>query len=268
MKMHTRYIYDNHVHSSNSPDAADKVMAICETASSKNMLGLCITDHCEIDAFYKDRYNLSVAQSFLEANKAKVAFENEIIVAAGIELGQPMHDVKIAEYVLREIDFDFVLASVHNLKNTEDFYYLKYDGKNVYEYLDRYFDEMLEMVNWGMFNSLAHLTYPLRYMHDINVEISRYDGKIDEILKLLAEKELALEINTSGLRKDEDTLPSFNYIKRFKELGGRYVTIGSDSHQKEAVGSYVKEGMQIAKNAGFDNVVFYLKKKPVPVSIK
>ena len=266
--MHTPYLYDNHVHSNNSPDAHDKIMAICESASAKNLLGFCFTDHCEVDAFYKDRYNISVYQSYFESAKAKIAFDNEIIVASGIELGQPMHEQEIAEAILEKYNFDYVLASVHNLKDTEDFYFLKYDSTNVYEYLDRYFDEILDTVKWGKFDCLAHLTYPLRYMKDVAVDLTRYAEKIDEILKLLAEKNLALEINTSGLRSGGDTHPSLYYVRRFYELGGKYVTIGSDAHTKEDVGSNIKEGMNLAKQAGFNSVVFYLNRKPIAVSIK
>ena len=84
----------------------------------------------------------------------------------------------------------------------------------------------------------------------------------------MPKKNLALEINTSGLRKGEDTHPSFHYVKRFFELGGKYVTIGSDAHTKEDVGSHIKEGMDIAKRAGFNHVVFYMNRKPISISIK
>ena len=63
------------------------------------------------------------------------------------------------------------------------------------------------------------------------------------------------------------TLPDQAQIKRFKELGGKYVTIGSESHCKEDVGKGIAEGIAIAKNCGFDSYTIFENHKPVLISI-
>ena len=110
--------------------------------------------------------------------------------------------------------------------------------------LTRYFEEILELCQWGQFDSLAHLTYPLRYItgqYHIPVDLSRYDSIIDEILRTLAQKGLGLEINTAGLRREiGQTAPTLPYIKRFRQLGGEILTFGSDAHRAQEPGSRLR----------------------------
>ena len=73
------------------------------------------------------------------------------------------------------------------------------------------------------FCTLAHLTYPLRYIkRDTGVipNLSPYRDKIDLVYETLIKKDKALEINVSGLFKGlGETLPAFDEIKRYHDLG-------------------------------------------------
>lgn len=125
-------------------------------------------------------------------------------------------------------EYDFILGSLHCLKGQPDFWQVDYEKNDPFEFFDMYLDQLYELVKWNGFDSLAHLTYPLRYIngeHHFGLELSNYAEKVDEILKLLAKNEKALEINTSGYRQAYGKpLPDFDVVKKFKELGGRYIT--------------------------------------------
>jgi histidinol-phosphatase (PHP family) len=181
--------------------------------------------------------------------------------------------VKAAQDVLSSCDFDFILGSLHNLAGMEDFYFLNYDDQNVNELLSRYFDEMLEMVRWNGFDSLAHLTYPYRYIvgdHGIPAQLyPDYGERVDEILRLLAQNHKALELNTSGLRqKLGQTLPPIEVLRRFRQMGGEYVTIGSDAHRWGDIGSGVETGLALLSQAGFDRFTIYVGREPVLLPIE
>lgn len=264
-------IVDSHIHSNNSRDALDPVISICNEAIKNNLDIITITDHCEINAYIKEGYDKSIRNSIEEINKVKKIFKNKIEILAGSELGQAMQDIEAASDVLKIKNVDFILASVHNVKNMEDFYYMDYNKDTVYEVLDIYFDEILQVIEWGNFDSLAHLTYPLRYIiknSSINTDISKCYKKIDIILQALVEKNKALEINTSGLRsKVGATLPSLDIVKRFKQLGGEFITVGSDSHRSKDVGKGIEEGISIAKKAGFSYITVYKNRIPHKIKI-
>ena len=259
-------ICDCHIHTRCSFDGSDSAAMMCQAAERAGLYAITITDHCECNNYFKDGCYESVRSSYLEAHQAASSFHKRLRVYAGIELGQPMQALSIAEQTLSAADYDFVLGSVHNIRGKEDFYFLDYQEENVYALLDAYLDEVLEMVEWGGFDSLAHLTYPLRYIvgeYGIQIDYSRYDHKVTKILQRLAQKEKALEINTSGLRqKIGRTLPTLHLVRRFREYGGKYVTLGSDAHSWKDVGAGIQEGMKVAAEAGFTHYTIFEKRIP------
>ena len=89
-------------------------------------------------------------------------------------------------------------------------------------------------------------------------DYSFWRDEIDEILRLLASKGIALEINTSGLRQQIGKLmPDLAIIKRFRELGGEMVTVGSDAHKAEDVGKNILDGIRAAASAGFGHIAAF-----------
>ena len=90
-----------------------------------------------------------------------------------------------------------------------------------------------------------------------------FQDRLDKVLKKLSENDKALEVNTSGLRqKINRTLPDEDVIRRFRELGGKYVTIGSDAHRWGDVGSGIEDGLQLLLKCGFTHFTVYEKRKP------
>lgn len=267
-------ILDLHTHSDSSPDAEHSVSLMCEYAMRNGLRGIAVTDHCECDAYYTDSYNVTSVQSLFQAAKSRSVFEGQMIVLLGIELGQPILDFGAASDAISRPSLDFVLASMHNLDGKKDFYYLDYSlpENEPYALLSDYFDNLIKIVEWGNFDSLAHLTYPLRYMvgrdgHDI--DISKFYDKIDCIFKGLIEKGKSLEINTSGLRQELGcTLPDFELVKRYRSLGGELITIGSDAHRAEDIGKGINTGMELAEAAGFRFTALYQSRIPTPIKMQ
>ena len=272
-----KIICDTHVHSDNSFDGESSVAEICESAVKKGINTVIVTDHMEAPEIRlgdKSVYGnacKSIAQSVSDVEKYSEKYKDELRLLKGMELGEPMHMPKLTKKALEIADFDFILASVHNLKDEEDFYYLEYNENNVDGLLKRYFDELLDTAQNAEFDSLAHLTYPLRYIYertDIRPDMNKYSGVIDEIFKALIKRDKALEVNTSGLFElIGTTLPDINLVKRFKELGGKYVTVGSDSHNAEDLGKGVEKGIELIKTCGFKYYTVFCKREPKYVEI-
>ncbi len=266
-------IFDSHTHSDNSPDGFQSVTYLCEKAVEKGIMGISITDHCECDEFDTGRYAMRIRQSNFEAIKARVSFQHSLMVSAGIELGQVMRNISAADHILSVTKLDFVMASVHISKAGEDYYYLDYkSGKvDLDDLLNRYFDDVYETARWNGFDVLAHLTYPVRYIQGrdgVPVDLSRYYDKIDAILKLVAQNGKGIEINTSEIGKNlNETMPSLEILKRYRSLGGEIVTLGSDSHRAETLGSGISQGMDLLEEAGFGYFTFYKEREPRLIKI-
>lgn len=270
--MKYKKIIDMHTHTDNSPDGMHSPVYMCERAEQAGLRGIAFTDHCEVDSFYEESYDRATVQAYFEVAKARSVFSGKLIVLEGIELGQPAYNPALAEKLLSSYNYDVVLGSVHNLRDEQDFYYMEHNREKSPVYFERYLDALLEMIEWGGMDVLSHLTYPLRYMMDekgVMVDIKKYGDKIEQILKKLVEAGIALEINTSGLRQNiGETLPPLEIVKRYKELGGEYITIGSDSHKADDLGTDIHGGMEIAEQAGFKYVTLFQDRMPIPIPIE
>ena len=87
-------------------------------------------------------------------------------------------------------------------------------------------------------------------------------------LRDLAASGIALELNTTGLRRWMKRPAGEGWIlQAFRDYGGRRVTIGSDAHHARDVGCGVRETCAILRESGFDSVTIYRKRKPVQLSI-
>lgn len=178
----------------------------------------------------------------------------------GIELGQPLQDLNAAHDALTGRDYDVVIGSLHNIRDHDDFYHIGEHNPTEQEIdnaLHAYFAESLEMVEWGKFDTLAHITYPLRYMCKAGETPSYkpYQDELDAVLKALIKSDIALEFNTSRiLRTDAPKLPDREVYSRYKELGGKLVTIGADAHRTENIASGVEEAMELLSDIGYQGV--------------
>jgi histidinol phosphate phosphatase HisJ family len=256
---------DFHVHSDNSPDGTNSVIELCESAVLKGLSYIAVTDHCEIDSFYKDRYNIGYRQSYIQAKKAMTVFKDQLCVRAGVELGQATADLSVAGDVT-SLNYDFILGSLHALSGRKDFAFLSYGPSDVKTLFSDYLGELARLAEWGGFDSLAHLTYPLRYINGENghsLKTEDFGGEIETVLRAIVKRGIALEINTSGLRqKLQSTMPDLFCLRLYKSLGGELLTLGSDAHRSADIGAGIEAGVSIAKEAGFDRYCVYTGRKP------
>lgn len=278
-------LIDCHTHTQFSEDSEADINQMVERAYRLGLAAYAITDHCECNAWYtEEHYNAPVSHYFgygkdfensvTAVTKLKEQYKGRLTLICGTEMGQPMQDIEIAEKIVSDERLDFVLASLHQLPNEDDFAFIEYDKlseSEIYSLCERYFNEIYEMCKWGKFDILSHLTYFLRYMKGgfgIDPDITPYDEIIAESFRELIRKDKGIEINTSGLRQNYgDTFPSLKYVKLFRDLGGELLSVGSDAHTVEDLGKGIAEGAEIAKAAGFTRLCYFKKRKPHFINI-
>ena len=89
------------------------------------------------------------------------------------------------------------------------------------------------------YDVLGHLTYVCKSSFNPTgkgIAYSEISDITDEILKIVISNGKGIEVNTSGVDRIGDFLPTVDFVKRFCELGGEIITIGSDAHDKSRVG--------------------------------
>ncbi len=261
-------LFDSHIHSDNSPDGVHAATFLCENAVARGLSGIAITDHCEMHRFQEQQVSRRLRQSYFETLKARVSFCQRLIVSFGMELGQPNADYALSEKILAEYPYDFVLGSLHSVQNI-NFHHLnakELSGAELDDELVRYYTTLLEIVSWGKFDALAHLTYPVRYVtgrDKVEIPQARLDELVEPVLRRMVEKGIALELNTSGYRQGlGGPMPAMRYLSWYRQMGGETITIGSDAHSAPAVGSHISDAMELLAQCGFTHFAFYRRRKP------
>ena len=259
------------MHTHHSPDATDSVDRICQRAIAEGIGTISITDHCDMDLWESHGILYTLQQSIAETREAAERYKGRLEVLCGVELGEPLDAADQGECALSLTDFDIVICSVHSEPGIGDYYYLPETIEDPYALLERYYQSLLRHVRWGRFDTLAHMTYPMRYLtgrRGITIDERNFDDIRDEIFKALIEKGRALELNTSGLfDRYGVTLPDLRMLRRYRELGGELLTIGSDAHRAEHLCRGILQGRALAREAGFTHSVYYKERRPVWVEI-
>lgn len=268
---------DFHLHSSYSGDASDTIECMVTAGIQKGLTQMCFTEHMDFDYPYetpdsKEIFLVDTDPYLYDLIRAKEKYKDQIEVLFGIEMGlQPHISRKIAAYV-NSYDFDFVIGSVHVSKGMDPYAFSYYDGRTEEEAYRDYFTSILEGISsYGGFDVLGHLDYVVRYgpTKDLNYSYEFYSDIIDAILTRLVSRGKGLEINTGGIRKGlKDLHPCRSILKRFKELGGEIVTIGSDAHCTVDLAASFSLAAEALTECGFDYYTVFRKRNPEFIKIR
>lgn len=265
-------MYDYHLHSHFSDDCIEEMEDIIIEAIKKGGKHLCFTDHLDYD--YPDH---SIQFEFDQTAydecffKLQEKYKDQIVLQKGIEVGLQDHVIKETEEFIDRFKPEFVLCSFH-VADKKDFYTGEYfEGKTPYQAWDSYLDNILNILKvFKNYSVVGHLDILKRYDDQVKlVPYTYYMDKVDEILKLIIQDEKGIEVNMSGLRTPMDeTLPHMDIVKRYYDLGGRYITLGSDAHLKDDIYSHFSETLKELSDIGFEYFTIYENRKAKQVSIK
>ncbi len=267
---------DYHIHTHNSGDSTAPMKSMIESAMERGLSEICFTEHMDMDYPVSEdvpagTFDLDTKKYFEELLKYKEEYQNRITIKFGVELGlQPHLSSRIAEYV-KEYPFDFIIGSAHLLDGQDPYYPVFWQGKSESEIIKRYFEYTLENINAiSDFDVLGHLDYIVRYTPTKGQGYSydKYSDIIDEILKVLISKGKGLDFNTQSLfRGGKNPNPNADILRRYKELGGRIVTFGSDAHKPDALAGCFEYAKEIALSCGFTEYYTFDKRIPTPCEL-
>ena len=269
---------DMHMHTWFSTDSEACPCDMADEAVRKGLKTICFTDHFDKDDLeWGEEGIFDVDAYFVEMQKLQEEYAGKLNIRIGIELGLRTYLKDYYEELSKKYPFDFVIGSVHNVPYKKDA-----EGNILYTdpaaeklFTDRtdkkayrlMMETTLENVRTSdCFQTLGHLDYVVRYGKSREKEYSYtdYADIIDEILKLLIEKEKGLEVNSAGLKYGLPFAhPHPDVLKRYRELGGEIITIGADAHKPEHIAYDFAKAEEILKSCGFKYYTEFFEQKPV-----
>jgi len=264
------YIADSHIHTLFSGDCQEKLENIFKYAIENKIQEITLTDHIDPDfpsgssEFY---FDIGEYLSLLMDFRKKL--EGQLKINLGVEFGLQPHLIKDFNEISKLKELDFIIGSTHCAggKNpVEDDFFI---GLTKDEAHDLYFKETLKNVR--IFRDISvygHLDFIKRYGRNVHKDFNTIDYKmhwdtIEQILKTLISNGSGLEINTSAYRYGTtEPYPNDIILKKYKELGGEIITLGSDSHIAAHLAKDFDKAYQLLKDCGFNYYSVFHNRKP------
>ncbi len=263
---------DCHVHTNISHDGISSIEEYLKYASTIGVDEITFTEH------YDDYTGLETKLKTLDVldyyNKY-LSHKNDDLLKTnfGIEIGLQPDLVSKIESMAIQYPFDFIIGSSHitckkDMAMDKSFF----EGYSRKEAYLRYFKEVLQNIKlYNQFDVYGHLDYVVRYggYDSKKIEYSEFKEVLDEILINLIKKDKGIEINTSGIRYGLGSPhPNIDVIKRYKELGGKIITMGSDAHKIQDLAKNFDEAFDILEDVGYEEIAIYHNRTPDFVKIK
>lgn len=229
-------IADVHVHSTFSFDGSSTMEEQCEQAIKEGISVICFTDHVDFNKLEKNVgktkdntiQNFNVEDYLEEIDRLKMIYPS-LEILSGIEFSEP-HLFPQEFEVYQKQPFDYILGSIHHCYNSVFPGAANLPEKQA---IEEYYDLMINSIKSCAFQAIAHIDFPRRYFDHWNVDRIM----MDNLLRLIINKQVVLEINTSSISKGEsEPMPHYSVINRYVELGGKRVVLGSDAHISHILG--------------------------------
>lgn len=255
---------DFHVHTSFSYDSESAPEEMIQSAIQKGLNTICITEHQDLD--FVEPAEVSFEDYWKTLLQLKERYRSQIEILIGMEFGMQSHLGNVCDELAKQYPFDFIIGSVH-LFDGDDPYYPDYFRKvKDEEGYRRAFELTLEGLKATKeIDVLGHLDYITRYGNekDASYSYARYSEYIDPILRFLVENGKGIEVNTSGWKYGLPYAhPHQDILKRYKELGGEIITIGSDAHQPGHIAYDFQKVRAYLEDCGFAYYTEFRKRTP------
>ncbi|NOQ46341.1 MAG: histidinol-phosphatase HisJ family protein [Desulfobulbaceae bacterium] len=239
---------DNHVHTRLCNHAHGEMEEYVLAAIKAGLRTLTFLEHLEVGINYDHRTWLTDDDFdlyFKEGRRLKKWYADRITIRLGVETGYNPNAVADLRERLANYPWDLIGLSYHFYHN--GFRHLNMVSRRqdnldalavigVDRIISDYFSSLLQAIDMLDCDVLCHLDAVMRHYPGVRFNEIHLQ-QIDQLLKAMKKKGMALEINTSGFAIRGEPYPRASIIGKAVGLGIPLIA-GSDAHQPEHVGRY------------------------------
>ncbi len=260
-------MFDCHMHTRFSTDGLMTPEEACAASLALGLEGIAFTDHLDFDYPGGESFLIDFDEYFRTISSVSKKYEDRLKIVKGVEVGIQPHVINESMEVINAYPFDYILASVHIVDRLDPYTGGYYKGKSQHEAYRRYLEEIHFMIcNLESFDMVGHFDYIIRYTSyaDRTLRYADHSEVFDMIFKQLIENGRGFELNTGTYRDGRsDAEYDVKVLKRYRELGGELVCLGSDAHRTENIAARFDYFTRLIKEAGFKYTVHFENRKPV-----
>jgi len=233
-------------------------------AIKKNIKIYGFSDHAPMD--FDKKYRMSFEEMDIyeqKIKKLKEKFKDKIKILIGYEVDfTPFVDKRVLER-----NVDFLIGSIHFLDNwgfDNPEFIKEWNKRDVDDIYKEYFAKIEDLANSKLFDIVGHLDLIKVFGYKPKKNIKDY---AKDAIKAIKNSNMAIEINTSGLRKPVNEIyPSLELLEMIRDEGID-ITFSSDAHKIKDVGYKIDKVIEIAKKLGFKEAVYFEKRKKKKIKL-
>lgn len=176
----------------------------------------------------------------------------ELAIKLSLEVDYlPGQEDWVAELAARH-PWDYFIGSVHYISETwavdNPHQMSEWKTRDPWEVWSVYFDRLTQAVESGLFDIIGHADLPKKFRIKPERDVTPL---FEAFLRAVVAQDVAVELNTAGLRKDcREIYPSAALCRMMRD-GDVAITFGSDAHAAAEVGANWSEALDLARACGF-----------------
>ena len=268
---------DYHIHTAYSPDCETPMEAQVARAMELGLDEICITDHLELGLrqWIGRETDFDACRRTCEALRRTPGAP---VIRVGAEAGVSCtpDEFERLTAMLRGSHFDFVIASAHVVDGTNPMEPDFFAGRSFPEACRSYLAALLEglrKLDPSLYSCVGHVDFPVKGQLRLGAAAwatLRWEyapDELDEIFRLAIREGKCVEINTSPFALLGDRRPELDWLRRYVELGGEYITVGSDSHRPAQLNYGFDLALELAREAGVRYIAVYEDMRPRMIPI-
>ncbi|MDP8212154.1 MAG: histidinol-phosphatase HisJ family protein [Candidatus Zapsychrus exili] len=257
-------IYDYHMHTFLCGHATGEPKDYVERAISLGLKEVGFSDHAPFLSHVDPSVTMGIDKLldyYKMISDLKEEYKDKISIKIGIEADyMPDYEEKTKE-LLALYSFDYILGSVHFIEswgfdNPDE--RPKWDKQDINSIYFAYHKLLRKSAETGMFDIMAHVDLLKKFGDRATKDLS---GEVNATARVFKECGVAIEINSSGLRKPiGEIYPSLPELKIYCNEGVPIV-FGSDAHTPEQVGMDFDKAVAAAREAGYKEYLVFENRK-------
>lgn len=254
-------LVDYHTHHYRCGHASGNLADYVEAAIAAGLTEIGLSDHSPIyhlgddphprpgTAMHRDEFD----RYFKEIEEVRDRYADRIAVRLGVESDYVAGWSDFYERLWARYPLDYVIGSVHWLGDWNIFTERLPAGKSAEDVVAEYFNTTQEAARSGIYQIIGHLDC-LKTRGHLHAELSPI---IRETIDVLAETDVAIELNTSGWRKSCDDCYPNRELLRYAAEKGVAVTLGSDAHSPDLVSAGFERALSVLRECGFKHLATF-----------
>lgn len=257
-------LVDYHMHTPLCGHAVGSPREYALQAQKCGLAEIGFSDHAPMFAYPDPRVAMSFEQlpEYLKMiEDVREEFKGKLSIKIALEADYFLGLEAKSKALLSAYPYDYVIGSVHFIgdwpfDNPHDL--TRWNKENVDEVYRQYYNLLRKSAQSKLFNIMGHVDLVKKFGHRAQSDMTSEIKKTAEVFKA---SEVAVEINTAGLRKPvQEMYPSLDALKIYNQAGVP-LTFGSDAHDPKDVGADFKKAFELAKAAGYREYLTFKNRK-------